>query len=99
MKIKVDCQRCMVNNSCPFSGQSPQISGKRLFYCMLIGGYGKAPLDPSILSKESRDLVEKNGPYLTLAEIPFKGSRKSADASQEMGCQKNCCRDRNQRVF
>lgn len=40
-------------------------------HCHIVGNFGRAPVDPSILSADSLDLAAKNGPCLTLAEIPY----------------------------
>lgn len=43
--------------------------GRRIF-CQLIGGYGRIPVEKSILSPESAQKAESDGPCLTIAEVP-----------------------------
>lgn len=38
--------------------------------CRIIGGYGRTPVDRSILSSESALRADSDGPCLTLAEVP-----------------------------
>jgi len=38
--------------------------------CQLLNGYGRLPVDPSVLSPESRKASERDGPCLTLAYVP-----------------------------
>jgi hypothetical protein len=69
--LEVTCDKCKVSEFCPKSGSSPLMTpDKQIFKCKLIGGYGRVPLDMRILSEQSKKLVEKNGPCLTIAEIP-----------------------------
>jgi hypothetical protein len=44
--------------------------GKRIL-CRIIGGYSKIPIDKSLLSKESIMKFDRDGPCLTIAEVPF----------------------------
>jgi hypothetical protein len=71
LELKMECNRCKVAAFCPRRGASPLMTpdGKREF-CSIIGGYGREPVDPSILSEQSKRLVESNGPCLTIAEVP-----------------------------
>jgi hypothetical protein len=68
--LEIICSKCQVSEYCPKSGSSPLIVNNKLAKCRLIGGYGRDPVDQSILSDESKKLSEKNGPCLTIAEIP-----------------------------
>jgi len=38
--------------------------------CRVVGGYGRTPVDPSSLSEESKARAEKDGPCLTIADVP-----------------------------
>lgn len=66
----MECRKCRVADYCPSKGSSPLIVLKKRFLCVLVGGYGKVPVDPGILSDESRVIAQKQGGCLTLAEIP-----------------------------
>lgn len=70
--MEMSCDKCAVSANCPSNGSSPLIlkNGKKLF-CQIIGGFGDKPIDTSILSNESLELVKSNGPCLTVAELPF----------------------------
>ncbi len=49
--------------------------GKRVARCRLIGGYGRTPVEDSILSSDSLLRKKHHGGCLTLAEVPeFDGS-------------------------
>jgi hypothetical protein len=68
--LQVDCVKCRVAEKCPRKGASPTVvNGKRLL-CGLIGGYGRVPLSPSVMSEESRARSTVDGPCLTLAQVP-----------------------------
>lgn len=56
--------------NCPEKGASPLNQGKNRVLCRLVGGYGRTPVDESILSEESKQTVSQNGPCLTIAEVP-----------------------------
>lgn len=67
----MECSKCRVASFCPKKGSSPlQLGDNKRALCSLVGGYGRAPVDPSILSDESRAISAANGPCLTLAEVP-----------------------------
>jgi len=70
MYLDMECRRCRVSSTCPKVGQSPLKVGSKVFMCRIIGGYGRTPADPSILSEESAARAAKDGPCLTLAEVP-----------------------------
>jgi hypothetical protein len=69
--LEMTCDRCPVRPQCPKSGSSPLIvSGGKRVHCRILGGFGRQPVDVSILSEESRRRMEADGPCLTLAEVP-----------------------------
>lgn len=68
--LSVKCSDCKVAASCPKRGSSPVSIGKRVFLCRLMDGYGRDAVDPSILSAESKVRSDKDGPCLTIAEVP-----------------------------
>jgi len=70
--LSVECVNCRVSSHCPKSGSSPLVlpSGQMML-CRLIGGYGKKPVDPGVLSEESKKLAVEHGPCLTIAEVPI----------------------------
>lgn len=70
MHLDMICDRCAVAKTCPKFGSSPLIYQKKRYTCLIIGGYGKTPVDESILSEVSLKLSKRNGPCLTLAQIP-----------------------------
>lgn len=71
--MMMTCDRCSVRPTCPRAGASPtNYPAKRpgVFYCRLVGGFGRQPIDKSILSPESLERCLKDGPCLTIAEVP-----------------------------
>ncbi len=69
--LTMECSKCKVANYCPRKGSSPSFTrAKKKVLCVIVGGYGRKPLDEAALSEESKKLVEKNGPCLTIAEVP-----------------------------
>jgi hypothetical protein len=71
MLLEMTCDRCSVAQTCPKNGASPLfLSGGKRAHCRIVGGYGRTPVDPEILSSESRQRAEKDGPCLTIAEVP-----------------------------
>ncbi len=71
MHLEMTCERCAVAQACPKNGSSPLfLPGAKRVHCRILGGFGKQPVDLSILSEKSKALVEKNGPCLTIAEVP-----------------------------
>lgn len=68
--LSVRCTECKVASSCPQRGTSPVSIGKKVFLCRLMGGYGREKVDPSILSEESKARSDRDGPCLTIAEVP-----------------------------
>jgi hypothetical protein len=71
MYLEMKCNDCAISKYCPSRGISPiMLSNKKTALCRLVGGYGKTPVDPDILSEESRMRMSENGSCLTIAEIP-----------------------------
>lgn len=71
MELEMTCDRCAVAKTCPRRGSSPlYLQGGKRVHCRILGGYGRQPLDPEVLSEESKKRVEKDGPCLTIAEVP-----------------------------
>jgi hypothetical protein len=70
-QLEMTCERCAVAAKCPKKGASPAFTpgGKRAL-CRILGGYGRVPVDPGVLSPESLARSKKDGPCLTLAEVP-----------------------------
>lgn len=69
--LTVECKSCRISKYCPRCGSSPlRLPSGKMGVCRLVGGYGKKSVDISVLSKESKELFDKNGPCLTIAEIP-----------------------------
>jgi hypothetical protein len=69
--LKMECAKCRVATFCPERGSSPLKSPTTMTYCQIVGGYGRDPVESSILSPESLEARDKNGPCLTLAYVPF----------------------------
>ncbi len=70
--LPMHCSRCKVSQTCPRRGSSPLLlgKGKRPLLCSIVGGYAHRPVDKSSLSKASLGRSEKDGPCLTLADVP-----------------------------
>jgi len=68
--LDMACERCLVAQTCPKRGASPLFFNGKRAHCHILGGYGRQPVDPTILSAESLERVKKDGPCLTLAEVP-----------------------------
>lgn len=65
------CDRCKVADTCPEKGSSPLIlPSKKQVFCRIIGGYGREPLADAVMSEETKKIVERDGPCLTMAEVP-----------------------------
>lgn len=69
--LKMNCDRCAVSPYCPEKGRSPLFLSRGFVQCHIIGGYGREPVDSSILSEETRKEALRNGGCLTIAEVPF----------------------------
>jgi hypothetical protein len=72
--LPMECSKCKVASTCPRKGSSPLImaGGRTKLPCTIIGGYGKTPVDVSILSGDSLKRYEQDGPCITIAEVPTK---------------------------
>lgn len=70
MYLELDCQKCRISSKCPKFGSSPLVIDGKQILCRLVGGYGRVPIDETILSEESLEKFKKDGPCLTIAEIP-----------------------------
>ena len=68
--LRVVCESCKVSNECSKKNSSPLKVNNRVYYCYLLNGYGRVPLDESKLSEESKEKVRKFGPCLTIAQVP-----------------------------
>lgn len=69
--LPMECSKCRVAHSCPKKGSSPlTLPGNKKALCSLVGGYGRTPVRQEILGEESREASAKNGPCLTIAEVP-----------------------------
>lgn len=65
------CSKCKIAECCPKKGSSPLvIPGKKPEMCQLVNGYGRDPISDDKLSEESKQLVDKQGRCLSIAEIP-----------------------------
>ncbi len=70
--LQLLCKTCKVSATCPRRGSSPLYTdgNRKMLTCVLVGGYSRDPVDQSILSKESKAASEKDGPCLSIAEVP-----------------------------
>ncbi|OPZ34895.1 MAG: hypothetical protein BWY99_02399 [Synergistetes bacterium ADurb.BinA166] len=58
-------------NTCPRKGSSPlSLPGNKRALCSILGGYGRTPVDRSVLSEESAARSDADGPCLTIAVVP-----------------------------
>lgn len=69
--LVMECLNCKVSEHCSSRGSSPLMFKGAKVLCRLIGGYGKKPVDLSILSEESKKLVSEYRECLTIAEVPI----------------------------
>lgn len=69
--LPMTCDKCRVASTCPSKGSSPMKLGRQTALCNLLGGYGRTPVDPLILSAESAARAAADGPCLTIAEVPY----------------------------
>lgn len=70
--LEMECAKCCVSPTCPRRGSSPLSAAGTTFKCRLVGGYGRVPVDPSKLSAASKEVAERDGPCLTIAEVPVE---------------------------
>jgi hypothetical protein len=69
--LRVACPKCKVSSVCPKTGSSPlHVKGSLPEYCQIVGGYGREPVNPAILSQESHKAWSEKGPCLTIVYIP-----------------------------
>lgn len=68
--LKVRCDQCKIAPTCPRRGSSPKAAGSKSLLCVVVGGYSRDPVSRDILSEESRAASDRDGPCLTLAEVP-----------------------------
>lgn len=69
--LEMECVKCKVANTCPSFGSSPmKVPGGYIVKCVIVGGFGRTPIDQTILSDESKEKSMRDGPCLTIAEIP-----------------------------
>ena len=68
--LTVYCTKCKIASTCPRRGSSPLVQGRKTLQCRVVGGYASEPVDPEALSEESARIAAKDGPCLTLAEVP-----------------------------
>lgn len=69
--LQMHCTKCKVAPTCPRNGSSPLTlqSGKQVL-CRIVGGYGRTAIDESRMSNETRETARRDGPCLTVAEVP-----------------------------
>lgn len=70
--LQMTCDRCRVAPNCPRRGSSPLKDGRMTHLCRILGGYGRRPIDPEVLSPETSARVATDGPCMTLAEVPVR---------------------------
>lgn len=68
--LDMTCERCAVAQKCPKAGASPLIVKAKRYLCRIVGGFGRTPVDQTILSADSQKASAESGPCLTLAEVP-----------------------------
>lgn len=71
--LQMQCSRCQVAQTCPRRGSSPlHLGGRTPVFCRIVGGYGRTPLDDGAMSPETKERSLRDGPCLTIAEVPTK---------------------------
>lgn len=69
--LQMRCVTCKIAESCSANGSSPLVlPSKKHLLCTIFNGYSRAPADESILSEESRAAAKKDGPCMSIAEVP-----------------------------
>jgi hypothetical protein len=70
--LQVLCKTCKISATCPKRGSSPLYAdgNRKMMTCVVVGGYGRDPVDPSILSEESKSSSERDGRFLSIVEVP-----------------------------
>jgi hypothetical protein len=70
MILEMVCDKCAVSTTCPKKGSSPISISTSVLKCKIIGGFGTTPMDRSSMSEESIKTSDRDGPCLTVAEVP-----------------------------
>jgi len=70
--LTLHCSKCKISGTCPRQGSSPLRRGEKALplFCRIIGGYATAPIDPERLSGEGKARAAKDGPCMSIAEVP-----------------------------
>lgn len=70
--LSLHCSTCKISSTCPRRGSSPLRAkdGRTHLLCRVLGGYGRTPADPSTLSADSAARAAKDGPCMSIAEVP-----------------------------
>lgn len=70
--LQVRCSVCKVATTCPANGSSPLLlrSSRLPLFCQIVGGYATSPVPRDALSEASKAISDKDGPCLTLVEVP-----------------------------
>lgn len=70
--LQLRCSSCKIATACPDRGASPLVlrGGRTAVLCKVVGGYSRDPIDVASLSPESQERASKDGPCLSLAEVP-----------------------------
>ena len=68
--LEMTCESCKISATCYKKGSSPLNVQGRLIKCRILNGYSKIEVDDSKLSDTSKELKMKNGPCLSIAEVP-----------------------------
>lgn len=69
--LEIHCDRCRVSEFCEKKGAAPLRYQNKDIPCRIIGGYGRKSIPVEKLSENSKKMAVKNGPCLTLAEVPY----------------------------
>lgn len=74
--LMLHCSKCKVSGTCPRAGSSPLQppagTREKPLFCRIVGGYAQEPVDRLILSEALAARSDKDGPCLTLAEVPTR---------------------------
>jgi hypothetical protein len=70
--LSIPCSKCKISETCPRKGSSPLQRGGRAvpLFCRIVGGYATGPIDPERLSDEGKARAAKDGPCMSIAEVP-----------------------------
>lgn len=69
--LEMTCNLCKISETCPKKGSSPINVKGTLIKCRILNGYCKTEINDSKLSVASKELKIKNGPCLSIAEVPM----------------------------